>query len=68
MMDRETGRMALRTCATATDGTGYKGFRAAVITLGVYVLSVRLCLQNIGHKEFSSSVILAGPWGPGILR
>lgn len=30
--------MALRTCAAATDGTGCNGFRAAAITMGVYVL------------------------------
>lgn len=30
--------MASRTCATATDGIGYNGFRAAALTVGVYVL------------------------------
>lgn len=30
--------MALRTCATVTDGMVYNGFRAAAITVGVYVL------------------------------
>lgn len=37
--------MALRTCSAATDGTGYNGCRAAVITVGVYVL-VHYCVYK----------------------
>ena len=37
-MDKGKARMASRTCATVTDGVVYNGFRAAAITVGVYVL------------------------------
>lgn len=65
-MDKGKGRMASCTCAAVTDGMVYNGFRAAAITVGVYVLVCEMvCTKHQAQEALQSCVILARPLGLG---